>query len=503
MKVYIFGSNGMLGNYMKSYLSNSYEVISITRDDYDLNNLSIDSLSELLSNKNIKEYDVVINCAGVIPQSSIKRKLDSKLYLKINSLFPVILSMICEKFNTKMIHITTDCVFSGKEGNYNELSEQDETNDYGMSKSLGELCNATIIRTSIIGEELHNKRSLLEWVRSNKNKEINGFTKHMWNGVTCLQLVKIINKIINENLYWSGIKHIFSPRSVSKYELVSLINEEYKLNIDVKPLETEICDKTLSSLYNTNDLFDIPDLVEQIKDTKEYMNFDMFVFCGGKCGGTTLSNTFTKYNYKIAHLHRSNVKGFFSSDIDVSNTFNIIDNSSSNKLVYIIDSYRTPIERKISSYFQNIENLVPNYKSLSTEELIDFFNKNLLDTIEEYHSIDEVLTHYNIPLWKEFDFEKGYNIIKKDNKVFIKILFKDINNWGEFLSEILSKEITIFSQNLTSEKPVFSYYNKFKEMYKVNKSYIYNILQHDTHFKIYNTELEQETYILEWLNKSQ
>ena len=503
MKIYIFGSNGMLGNYMKSYLSTYYEVISLTRDDYDLNNLSIDSLTDFLSNKNIKEYDVVINCAGVIPQASKQRILDSKLYFKINSLFPVILSMICEKFNTKMIHITTDCVFSGKTGNYNELSEQDETNDYGMSKSLGELCKATIIRTSIIGEELHNKRSLLEWVRSNKNKEINGFIKHMWNGVTCLQLAKIVNQIINEKLFWNGIRHIFSPRSISKYDLVSLINEEYQLNIDVTPLETELCDKTLSTVYDTNSLFNTPDLNEQINDTKEYMNFDMFVYCGGKCGGTTLSNTFTKYNYKITHLHKSIIKGYFNSHIDTSNIFNIIDNSSSHKLVYIIDSYRTPIERKISSYFQNIHGITPNYKNLSTEELIDFFNTNLLDTIEEYHSIDEVLTYYNIPLWKEFDFKKGYNIVRKDNKVFIKLLFKDIKNWGKLLSEILSKVITIFSQNLTSEKPVFSYYNKFKEMYKVNKSYIHNILQHDKHFKIYNTELEQEKYISEWLNKSQ
>jgi len=503
MNVYIFGSNGMLGNYMRSYLSNFYKIYSITRNDYDLNNLSIDTLTDFLSSKKLKENDLVINCAGVIPQSSKERSLNNKLYFKINSLFPIILSMICEKFNVKMIHVTTDCVFSGKTGNYNELSEQDESNDYGVSKSLGELCKATIIRTSIIGEELINKRSLLEWVRSNVGKDINGFTKHMWNGVTCLQLAQIVYRIIEENLYWNGVRHIFSPKSVSKYELVSTINNVYQLNINITPFETEICDKTLSTLYDTNSMFNIPDLTEQIKNTKDYMNFDIFVYCGGKCGGTTLSNTFTKNNYKTTHLHVSICKGFFSSDIDTNNTFNIIDNSSSDKLVYIIDSYRTPIERKLSSYFQNIEITTPNYKSLSTEELIMFFNQNLLDIIEEYHSIDEVLTHYNIPLWKEFDFEKGYNIVRKDNKVFIKILFKDIENWGKILSEILSKEITIFSENLTANKSVFSYYNKFKEMYKVNKSYIYNILQNDKHFKVYNTEAEQEKYISEWLNKSQ
>ena len=152
MKIYIFGSNGMLGNYVKIYLSKFYEVICLTRQDYDLNNLTIDTLNNLLKSKNIEINDIIINCAGVIPQASKQRILDSKQYFKINSLFPVILSQICNSLQVKMIHITTDCVFSGKIGNYNENSIHDEINDYGMSKSLGELCKATIIRTSIIGE---------------------------------------------------------------------------------------------------------------------------------------------------------------------------------------------------------------------------------------------------------------------------------------------------------------------------------------------------------------
>ena len=266
MKIFIFGSNGMLGNYVKYYLSHHYEIYCLTRNDYDLSKLNINSLEELLLNKHLSNDDVVINCAGVIPQACKQRSLNSKLYFTINSLFPVILSQLCNKYGAKMIHITTDCVFSGKDGLYNELSEHDETNDYGMSKSLGELCNATIIRTSIIGEEPTNKRSLLEWVKSNKGKEINGYINHCWNGVTCLELSKIIYKIINENLYWSGVRHIFSPRSVSKFELVSLINDAYKLNIKINPFETEKIDKTITTIYNTNSLFDIPDLKEQISD---------------------------------------------------------------------------------------------------------------------------------------------------------------------------------------------------------------------------------------------
>ena len=270
MKIFIFGSNGMLGNYVKSYLSKNYNIISLTRKDYDLNNLSIDTLDSLLKNKNISENDIIINCAGIIPQSSKQRNIDTRLYFKINSLFPIILSQICNKYKSKMIHITTDCVFSGKDGNYNETSIHDEINDYGMSKSLGELCDATIIRTSIIGEEINNKRSLLEWVKSNKNGEINGFDNHFWNGVTCLELSKIIKKIISDNTFWKGVRHVYSPTSVTKFELVSLINEIYNLNIKINKMNTDKkVDKTITTNFEL--LFNIPELYFQIQKLKNYI----------------------------------------------------------------------------------------------------------------------------------------------------------------------------------------------------------------------------------------
>ena len=271
MKIFIFGSNGMLGNYIKSYLSTKYEIISLTRKDYDLSNTNIDTLTSLLKEKNIQKDDIVINCAGMIPQASKQRGLDTRLYFTINSLFPVILSHICDKVEAKMIHVTTDCVFSGKDGKYNEDSLHDEINDYGMSKSLGELCKATILRTSIIGEEVNNKRSLVEWVFSNKNSNINGYKNHMWNGVTCLQLSKIIKNMIETNNYWNGVRHIFSPRTVSKYELVSMINDTYELNIIINPFNAEKrLDKSITTIYETNNEFNIPDLKEQINEMKEY-----------------------------------------------------------------------------------------------------------------------------------------------------------------------------------------------------------------------------------------
>ena len=253
MKVFLFGANGMLGNYVQSYLSlNHIQVIPLTRKDFDLEELSVLSLKKFMEEKGLGAYDVIVNCAGVIPQASKDRELSKRNYYKINSILPIILSML----TNHMIHVTTDCVFSGKTGGYHEYSTHDETNDYGTSKSLGELCDGTIIRTSIIGEELINKRSLLEWIISNENRTINGYFNHLWNGVTCLQLAKIIHKIISENIYWKGVRHIFSPTTVSKYELCKMISDIYELNIKVNEYDTEKVDKSLSSVYQIN--FNIP-----------------------------------------------------------------------------------------------------------------------------------------------------------------------------------------------------------------------------------------------------
>ena len=143
---------------------------------------------------------------------------------------------------------------------------------YGMSKSLGEnLQNATVIRTSIIGETFNGRKntSLLEWVRSNKNGSVNGFTNHFWNGVTCLQLAKIIHEIITTNKYWIGIRHIYSPNVVSKYNLICIINEIYNLNININPCGGNYVNKSLISKYNN--LFVIPDLEIQIKEMYSFL----------------------------------------------------------------------------------------------------------------------------------------------------------------------------------------------------------------------------------------
>ena len=138
---------------------------------------------------------------------------------------------------------------------------------YGITKSLGEPENATIIRTSIIGEELYHKKSLLEWVKSNKDKSIDCYTNNLWNGVTCLTLSKIIYKMINENIFWKGVKHIFSPDIVSKYELCCYINKIYDLNINIIPIEYN-CNKNMTLCGDK--LFEINNIESQIIELSKF-----------------------------------------------------------------------------------------------------------------------------------------------------------------------------------------------------------------------------------------
>jgi len=256
MKIIVFGSSGMLGGYLVKLLKFNYEVLPITRNEIDLNK-DFDKIFEFCS---FDSDDVIINASGIIKQ----RDYSLSELIRVNSLFPQIL----QNFNCKTIHITTDCVFSGNVGSYDENCYHDCLDDYGKSKSLGENNNLTIIRTSIIGEELKTQKSLLEWVKKHKNTSIDGYLNHFWNGVTCLELSEQILNIIQKELYWKGVRHYFSPDSVSKYQLVSHINDVYKLNNYVNPVMRNYCDRTLSSIYQCPVQKNIKEQIIELKKFK-------------------------------------------------------------------------------------------------------------------------------------------------------------------------------------------------------------------------------------------
>ena len=265
MKLIILGSNGMLGNYLTSYLSKQYEVISLTRKDLDISRASEQEILQFMR-EHVREEDVILNASGIIKQ----REYNVVDMIRVNSLFPHILATYKKESGCNVIHITTDCVFSGKIGGYRETDLHDCLDDYGKSKSLGENDTITNIRTSIIGEERVNKKSLMEWVISKSGKTIDGYENHIWNGITCLEAAKLIEEIIQRANYWKGVRHVFSPTKVSKYELIKMINEIYQLGITVNKKTTDTpCHRDLATLYEPMVKKGLREQIIEIKEFKD------------------------------------------------------------------------------------------------------------------------------------------------------------------------------------------------------------------------------------------
>jgi dTDP-4-dehydrorhamnose reductase len=262
--ILLLGANGMLGRYANSYLSQYYSVKCLTRDDFDFF-VSAACIEQKLSSI-LTPGDIVINCIGIIKPQVNKVGIPQTIF--INSVLPHILSDWCEKNQVKMIHATTDCVFSGLHGKYTLSSIHDDNDIYGRSKSLGEPHNASCIRVSIIGEEKFSSRSLVEWIKSMKHQNVNGFTNHFWNGITCLEWSKFVHYVISKNDFWSGTIHLKSPETVSKAELVEMISDIYELNININKIESSFfCDRTLHSDFKN---YEIKSLREQILEMKNW-----------------------------------------------------------------------------------------------------------------------------------------------------------------------------------------------------------------------------------------
>lgn len=266
MKIVVLGSTGLLGNTVAKYFmeKTNHEIICTHRNkEVALVDKSIyfDALNPDFSV--VDGCDYVINCVGII-KPFMKDNLIDNIY--VNTIFPRKLSDYCKVKNVKLIHITTDCVFSGKDGNYSENSAHDCLDEYGKSKSLGEPNNCMVIRTSIIGEEIHKNASLISWAKSMKGKEINGFLNHLWNGITTKRYAEICDEIIKNNLYEVGLFHVHS-NNLSKFELLHLINKKFHLNLKINEyVDIMSVDRRLISLKNLQNKLSIKSIEQQIEE---------------------------------------------------------------------------------------------------------------------------------------------------------------------------------------------------------------------------------------------
>jgi dTDP-4-dehydrorhamnose reductase len=188
--------------------------------------------------------DVVVNCIGIIKQRL--EAMDPVSSLLINSVLPHRVCAIASRWGGRFIHFSTDCVFSGKRGGYTEEDHSDAEDLYGKTKFLGEVsvANALTLRTSIIGRELTEHRSLLDWFLSQKQKTVQGYRRVIYTGVTTNHLAELVASIIHEHPRLNGLYQVASE-PISKYDLLCLLREAYRLDIQIEPDDLEVSDRSM------------------------------------------------------------------------------------------------------------------------------------------------------------------------------------------------------------------------------------------------------------------
>ncbi|MBV9925980.1 MAG: SDR family oxidoreductase [Acidobacteria bacterium] len=188
----------------------------------------------------------VVNCVGVVKQDAAAK--DAVTSVAVNSLFPHRLAQLARAAGARLIHLSTDCVFSGRAGNYSEGDRPDAEDLYGRSKLLGEVEGegALTIRTSMIGRELSGAHGLLEWFLSQEGGRVRGFRRAVFSGFTTKALAELLADVVENHASLSGVWHA-AAEPVNKFELLSLIREVYGLNVEIEADETFVCDRSLDA----------------------------------------------------------------------------------------------------------------------------------------------------------------------------------------------------------------------------------------------------------------
>jgi dTDP-4-dehydrorhamnose reductase len=263
--VAVIGAGGMLGCAVAEYFSRAgASVIQLRRGDYDIARDPLDKLEAL-----VRPASAIVNCAGVIKPMIAGTPIED--VLRVNSIFPRNLARLGEHLGVPTFHVTTDCVYSGRTGGYTEVDPFDADDVYGLSKCGGDGPFGMVLRTSIIGEEQGSGRSLLEWARRQRGQKVSGFLNHRWNGVTTVQLAAVIEGILAAGAYERGVFHIYSPDIVTKFELLSIIDELYDLGLTIEPINAPAaCDRSLASVHDLSARFSPKRIRRQIEEMRDF-----------------------------------------------------------------------------------------------------------------------------------------------------------------------------------------------------------------------------------------
>lgn len=272
MKILVLGGAGMAGHTISLYFKEaSHDVTAFSRSKVNYcNNIN----GDVTSFENLKkiiiesQYDAVINAIGVLNQDAEDNKSNAVL---LNSYLPHFLSDTTKNMGTRIIHLSTDCVFSGKAGGYSERSFRDGETFYDRSKALGEIENSKDLtfRSSIVGPDTKEKGiGLFNWFMKQEGT-INGFTRAIWTGVTTLTLAKAMEQALKENL--TGLYNLVNNQTITKYDLLKLFNKYMKDDkIEILPSDKVLLDKSL--VNNRSDFsFEVPSYEAMIIEMNEWI----------------------------------------------------------------------------------------------------------------------------------------------------------------------------------------------------------------------------------------
>jgi dTDP-4-dehydrorhamnose reductase len=231
MTTVVLGAKGLLG----SHLCQLYPVIGLDKSQCDITKRS-DLFTMLLTHR----PTTIINCSGITPKGG-------KNFYQVNAYGPKLLETLCEPFGTRIIHVSTNCVFSGVRGNRTEAHFPDPKDDYGMSKYLGEITRRPhlTIRTSFVGLPDPNGRGLLAWAEGQEN--IRGYRHYSWNGLTTVELAKQIMEFYVPSKV-SGLVHLFAE-TISKFELLTTAQEVFGWDKIITPVDKPEVWHTLDTIY--------------------------------------------------------------------------------------------------------------------------------------------------------------------------------------------------------------------------------------------------------------
>lgn len=257
MRVLVLGGTGMLGHKMHQVLARDHEVVSTTRGAFGDRPYAkseifregrviehVDATDEEAVSKLLADLapEVLVNCVGIVKQRDAAH--DPTTSIRVNALLPHRLAALASQRDARLIHFSTDCVFSGDRGDYTEADESDARDLYGRTKYLGEVRSGGLtLRTSIIGRELEHFQSLVEWFLRQDGR-VTGFRRAIYTGLTTLELSRIVGRLIAEHPGLEGLYQVASAK-ISKYDLLASIRDVLDLDVTIEPDDGFVCDRSL------------------------------------------------------------------------------------------------------------------------------------------------------------------------------------------------------------------------------------------------------------------